>query len=48
MAKTTNVIVPQLPNRAIVLVSQLGNAVNELSDIGPHVFHTVHCELKSR
>ena len=46
MAKITNVIVPQFPNRAIVVVSQLGKAVMELSDIGPQVFQTVHCKYK--
>lgn len=40
--KTTNVIVPQLPKRAIVFASQLGKAVNEDSEIGPQVFQTVH------
>ncbi len=38
----TNVIVPQFPNKAMVLASQLGKAVSEDSAIGPHVFQTVH------
>jgi hypothetical protein len=42
----TNVIVPQLPNKAIVLASQLGKAVSEDSAIGPHVFQTVHYNIK--
>lgn len=41
--KMTNVIVPQFPNKAIVLASQLGKAVSEDSAIGPQVFQTVHC-----
>lgn len=40
----TNVIVPQFPNKAIVLASQLGKAVSEDSAIGPQVFQTVHCK----
>lgn len=41
----TKVIVPQFPNKAIVVASQLGKAVREDSDIGPHVFQTVHCKF---
>lgn len=42
----TNVIVPQFPNKAIVVASQLGKAVSEDSDIGPQVFQTVHYKKK--
>lgn len=40
--KTTYVIVPQFPNRAMVVAFHEGNAIKDDSVMGPQVFQTVH------